>query len=129
MFRGFKFIQAYIYVLLITNKVDWSYHLEKLELTLKNLQNNGLKYNLKKILFGKNDMEYLGFWVTWTGIQLINKKVEAIVNMIPPKNTREVRIFIGILIYYRNMWARRSHLLYPLTALTSNKVKFKLNDV
>ena len=27
------------------------------------------------------------------------------------------------------MWARWSHLLHPLTALTSNKVKFKWNDV
>ena len=27
------------------------------------------------------------------------------------------------------MWARRSHLLHPLTALTSNKVKFKWTDV
>ena len=36
-------------------------------------------------------MEYLGFWVTRTGILPINKKVEAIVNMTPPKNTKHVR--------------------------------------
>ena len=27
------------------------------------------------------------------------------------------------------MWARRSHLLHPLTALTPNKVKFKWTDM
>ena len=27
------------------------------------------------------------------------------------------------------MWARRSHLIHPLTVLTSNKVKFKRTDV
>ena len=27
------------------------------------------------------------------------------------------------------MWSRRSHLLHPLTAITSNKVKFKWTDV
>ena len=27
------------------------------------------------------------------------------------------------------MWAKRSHLLHPLTALTSNKVNFKWNNV
>ena len=52
-------------------------------------------------------MEYLGFWVTRTGIQPINKKVEAIVNMNPPKNTKEECAFIGIVNYYRDMWAIR----------------------
>ena len=65
-------------------------------------------------------MEYLGFWVTWNGIQLIDKKVESIIDMIPEKNTKEMHTFIGIVNYYRyrDMWARRSHLLHPLTALT-----------
>ena len=48
--------------------------------------------------------------------------------MKPPKNTKEVREFIEIVNYYRYMWSKRSHLLYPLTALTSNKVKFKWTD-
>ena len=41
-------------------------------------------------------MEYLGFWVTHNGIRPINKKLEAIVNMTPPKNTKEVRAYIGL---------------------------------
>ena len=46
-----------------------------------------------------------------------------------PKNTKEVHAFIGIVNYYRKMLARRSHLLHPLTTLTSNKVKFKWTDL
>ena len=45
--------------------------------------------------------------------------------MKPPMNTKEVHTFIGIVNYYRDMWSKRSHLLNPLTALTSHKVKFK----
>ena len=74
-------------------------------------------------------MECLGFWVTLTGIRPINKKVEAIVKMKLPKNTKEVHAFIGIVNYYRDMWAKRSHLLHPLTTLTSHKVKFKCTDL
>ena len=74
-------------------------------------------------------MEYLGFWVDRTGIWPINKKVEAIVNMKPPKKTKEVCEFIGIVNYYRDMWANRSHLLHPLTTLAPHKVKFKWNDL
>ena len=88
-----------------------------------------LKCNIKKLSFIKPEMGYLGFWVTSTGIQTINKKVEAMVKMMPPNNTKEVRSFIGKVNYYRDMWYRRSHLLHPLSALTSPKVKFKWNDV
>ena len=40
-----------------------------------------------------------------------------------------MRDFIGIVDYYRDMWARRSHLLNPLIALKSNNVEFKWTDV
>ena len=49
--------------------------------------------------------------------------------MKPPKNTKEVRAFIGIVNYYRYMWDKRSHILHPLTALTSHKVRFKWTDL
>ena len=74
-------------------------------------------------------MEYLGFWMTRNGIQPINKKVKAIVNMTPPHNTKQVRAFIGLLNYYSYTWSRRSHLLHPLTSLMTNKAKFKFTDV
>ena len=70
-------------------------------------------------------MEYLGFWVTLTGIRSINRKVEAIVNMKPHKHQQQVHSFIGLVHYYRDMWDKRSHLLQTLTALKSEKVKFK----
>ena len=49
--------------------------------------------------------------------------------MTPPKNTKEVRAFIGIVNYYRYMCIIKSHSLHPLTALTSNKVNLKWTDV
>ena len=75
MFRGFGFIWAYIDDLLIITKCDWSNHLDKLKLTLQNRKYNWLKCNIKTLSFGKTEMEYLGFWVTRTGIRLINKKL------------------------------------------------------
>ena len=78
----------------------------------KNLKDNGLKYNTEKSFFGKNQMEYLGFWVTRNGIRPV-KKVEAIVNMTPPKYIIQARAFVGLVNYYRYMWTRRPHLLQP----------------
>ena len=44
--------------------------------------------------------------------------------MEPPKNQKQVRLLIGLLNYYMDLWSKWSHLLQPLTALTSKKVNF-----
>ena len=67
--------------------------------------------------------------MTRNGIRLVNKKVEAIVHMTPPNNIRQVRVFLGLVKYYRDIWSRQSHLLQPLTGLTSTKVTIKWEDV
>ena len=117
--------EAYINELLIITKGDWSDHLEKLEITLQKLKYNRLECNVERSFFLQTEMEYLGLWFTRTGIRPINKKVESILNMKPPKNTKEFSVFIGIVKYFRDMWDNWSHLLNLLTTLTSHEVKFR----
>ena len=38
-------------------------------------------------------------------------------------------MFIGIVHYYMDIWAKRSHIIHPLIALMSHKVRFKWNDL
>ena len=52
-------------------------------------------------------------------VKPINRKIETIANMKPTTPQMEVRKFIGVINYYRDMWPRRSHTLVPLTRLTS----------
>ena len=54
----------------------------------------------------------------------IPKKVEAIKAPAVPKTRKQVRQFIGMINFYRDMWQKRSELLAPLTALTSKNVKY-----
>ena len=56
MFLGFEFIRAYIDDLLVTTKGNCFDNLEKLELKLQNTQDNGLKCNIEKSLFGKTEI-------------------------------------------------------------------------
>ena len=60
MFHVFEFIWAYTNDLLIITKGGWSNKLEILLLTLQELKNNALKFNIENSFFEQTDMEYLG---------------------------------------------------------------------
>ena len=58
----------------------------------------------------------------------IPKKVEAIQALAVPKTRKQLRRFIGMINFYRDMWKKRSELLAPLTALTSKNFKYEWKD-
>jgi hypothetical protein len=76
-----------------------------------------------------SEIEYLGYWITRNGIQPVHKKVEAIQRIAPLTTKKQVRSFIGLINYYRDMWPRRSEILIPLTRLTSKDVPFQWTNV
>ena len=129
LMQGLEFVKAYLDDVLVTTKASFKDHLTKLEVALKRSQQAGLKINLPKSFFGRGELEYLGYWVTRKGVAPLPSKVEAIQQMAPPKNRRELRAFIGLVNYYRDMWRKRSHVLAPLTSLTSKSVPWKWTEV
>ena len=42
-----------------------------------------------------------------------------------PKTRKQLRSFIGVVNYYRDMWAKRAHVLAPLAKLTSKTTPWK----
>ena len=55
-------------------------------------------------------------------------KVQAIKEMLTPTTRKQLRCFIGLVNYYRDMWKGRSELLAPLTDLTSKNVPIKWTE-
>ena len=55
----------------------------------------------------------------------VPKKVDAIQAIEIPKTKRELRNFIGMVNYYRDIWKKRSHILAPLTKLSSKLTKWE----
>jgi transposase InsO family protein len=125
---GLDTVRVYIDDILHVTKGSWEEHLTGLEEVFRRLQQAGLKVNAKKSNFGAHEMEYLGYNITRTGIQPIPKKVQAIQAIKTPKTRKQLRGFIGMINFYRDMWKNRSSLLAPLTALTSKNVPFKWTE-
>jgi hypothetical protein len=124
LMSGLEFVRAYIDDLLIITQSSWEDHLSKVEKVLQRLQDSGLKVNAVKSFFGETEVEYLGYKITRQGIQPVATKIQAIQNLKPPTTTKQLRSFIGIVNYYRDMWIKRSHILAPLTKLVSKTQKF-----
>ena len=51
--------------------------------------------------------------------------MKAIQKLKVPTCVQQLRWFIGIIKYYQDIWPQHSHILAPLTALISGKVKWK----
>ena len=116
-------------ILILNNKQETAEdHLQKIEQVLSRLEEAGFAVNLRKSFFMQQELEYLGYLLTPLGIRPQPKKVEAISRIMPPKTKRQLRRFLGMVNYYRDMWKRRSHVLAPLTALSSQKSKWKWTD-
>ena len=126
---GLDYVRAYIDDVLVLSSGDWTDHLRKLDHVSTRLYNAGLKVNAKKSFFGKPELEYLGFWITRNVIRPLAKKVEAFLSIAPPTNKKELRRFIGLVNYYRDMWAQCSETLAPLSPLTFKNVKWLWTEV
>jgi hypothetical protein len=74
LFSDMDTIRAYIDDLLIITSKSYEHHLGKIDDVLKRLKDAGLKVNLTKSFFGKQELEYLGYWITRQGIKHVTKK-------------------------------------------------------
>lgn len=103
---------------------DFDTHLETLQKVFDRLESAGLTLNREKSKFCRSELKYLGYVVNRYGISVDPEKVEAITNLVTPKNVRGVRSIIGMISWYRRFVPNFSDLIAPLTNLLRKGVKF-----
>jgi hypothetical protein len=99
-------------------------HLEQVTEVLKRLLAAGMQVNAKKCKWFHHAVTYLGFIITRDGIKPQPEKIQGILNMKQPKTQKEVRRFVGMVNFYRDLYPKRAETLAPLTALCSQNKKF-----
>ena len=124
LLTGLDTVRVYIDDILHVTKGSFDDHLQKLDTIFSRLESVGLKVNFDKSNFATNSLDYLGYHITRTDITPIPKNIEAIRAIKTPKTRKQLRSFLGMINFYRDMWSQRASLLAPLSALTSVNVKF-----
>jgi hypothetical protein len=100
---GLDTVHVCIDDILHATKGSWQDHLDGLKEVFRHLQKAGLKVNAKKSNFGAQEMECLGYDITQTGIQPIPKKARVIQAIKMPMTRGQLRGFIGMINFCRDM--------------------------
>ena len=119
------FVRIYLDDVLLLTDGTHADHCEKLREVLDRLDKFNFRCRPDKCKFAVDNVEHLGYVLTRSGLAPQPKKVEAIHRMVAPSNRKTLRRFLGMINFYRDVWKQRSHVLAPLTAMTSNKSQFK----
>ena len=89
-------------------------HLSRLKETFKRFRKYRLKLNAAKCQILKQEFIYLGHIVTSEGIRADPKKIAAILLMPTPKNSKQLRSFLGFCSHYRKYIKDYSSYSVPL---------------
>ena len=125
---GLTFAFGYLDDILVFSP-DMETHLKHLRTLFKRLRSADLKLKEVKCNFLKKHIQYLGHIISGEGIALVQEKLESIQKMLPPRNPKEVKQFLGLIGYYRKFVPRFSVLARPLNVLTQKETTFEWTQI
>ena len=94
------------------------------EIVIRRLQEAGLTLNLEKCQFNTQRVKFLGHVFTTEGIGADETKIEAIQQIIEPKNPKQVQRFLGMVNYLGKFIPNLSQVTEPLRMLTHKDEKW-----
>jgi hypothetical protein len=122
---GLLFESAILYMddILIASQT-WEEHLKHLERVFKRLEHYDLRLKMKKCLFARRSLPFLGYLVSTKGIEPDPANTNKIKAFSRPKTVTQVRSFLGFTNYYQRFIEGYAKIAKPLYNLTQKAVKF-----
>jgi hypothetical protein len=102
-------------------------HKRHVRLVLERLRANGLFAKPEKCFFHQEEIEYLGFIVSPSGVKMDPKKVSAILDWPEPASVHDVQVFLGLANFYRRFIRGYSKIASPLTRLLQKNCTFEFD--
>lgn len=110
IFGSFEFVFVYIDDILIASK-NRNEHMVHLTEIFKRLEEFGFNIKPSKCIFGVEALDFVSHTINKNGITPTKAKVDAIVNLPPPK---QIQQFIGMVNYYHRFVPKLAELLAPV---------------
>ena len=103
LFLDLESVIVYIDDIIILGNSSLVDHLKDVAEVLKRLSNKGMQINSTKSFWSVSEVDYLCFTITREGINPQWKNVQGTLDLKPPANIRQVRGFVGMVNYYREL--------------------------
>ena len=87
-------VEVYVDDMLVKSQ-DEGKHLDDLQETFDTLRQYNMRLNPSKCAFRVSSRKFLGFMVSHRGVEANLDRIQAILNMEPPRNIKEVQTLIG----------------------------------
>ncbi|XP_026395987.1 uncharacterized protein LOC113290616 [Papaver somniferum] len=120
-------VEVYVDDIVVKNSETQS-HESHLKTVFEICRKYQLKMNPLKCTFGVTSGNFLGFVVTNEGIQVDPTKVEEIMTIVPPTNTKELQVFIGQISYIRRFVPGLAQIMSVFLPLLRKGTIFKWED-
>lgn len=118
-----KFVLHYIDdILIYSDNID--NHRKHLDIVLYELDKNGLKLNIDKCQFYKQQVTYLGYQINQTGIQMDEDRIQTIKQFKRPNNLKTLRGFLGMINYFKRIIPDLTAFELPLIELLKKNVRW-----
>lgn len=125
--RGIQNCMNFVDDIVVTGP-DFLSHVNTLNLVLDKLQSVGLRLNIVKCEFFKEQISYLGHNINSEGLKKNDSNVQSVLNAPEPKDVSEVRAFLGMVNYYSKFIPEFAKKMEPLYRLLRKDVKFHMSN-
>ena len=125
------FVIVYLDNILIYTKDAGQAHVNAVHWLLNKLRKHNLFLNLKKCRFHKDEIRFLGYFVSVQRVRMEENQIEGMKNWLEPKSMRDIQVFLGFANFYRGFIQSFSKIAGPLTLMlrTSSATRSSKNSL